>query len=312
MATQQSFDQRSSHSQTDRPHSCEKGEVWGAVLGQEIRSGAGAATRRGSAPVIDAHRAKHIAQLHALIQSRRAITPTPVIQENQVELSPLEDDSETMDGFLSPSPLPFLEESPPILPSDSDHCGQTSTKSSLGITNDLPLPSQSGRRHSDLYGLPSLTSHHNHHVSAPKGQLCQACLSMVLLKSLEGNHRNPSLAAHCPCHLRYHRPSGGTMTPPGYGRHKGSSDCSDFSVLQKSLLDIISGKAAPYHSSSTPLLYSSAEQRRASSAGDGNVKAPLLSGSLSVDKKVLQDDDDCLNIRGHQVPGAVGVVGDIS
>ncbi|XP_053704788.1 serine/threonine-protein kinase WNK2 isoform X1 [Synchiropus splendidus] len=304
MATQQSFDQGSSHSQTDRPHSCEKGEVWGAVLSQELRSGVGPATRRGSAPVIDTHRAKHIAQLHALIQSRRSITPTPVIQENQMELSPSEDDSETMDDFLSQSPLPFLQESPSYPPSESDHCGQTSVKSSLGATNFLPLPSQSGRRHSDLYGLPSLTSHHNHHVSMHRGQLCQACLSVVLLKSLEGSHRNPSLTPHCPCHSRYHRASGGTLTPPGYGRHKGSSDCSDFSVLQKSLLDIISGKAAPYHSTSTPLLYSSAEQRQASSAGDGNMKSHCQSGSLT---KILQDQEDCLNMRGQQVTSAVRV-----
>ncbi|XP_054637743.1 serine/threonine-protein kinase WNK2 [Dunckerocampus dactyliophorus] len=83
MATQQCH--RSIPFQTDRPHSCETGEVLGGVLSPELSTRFGAAARRGSAPVIDTHHAERIAQLHALKQSWRSVSPTPVVIENQRE-----------------------------------------------------------------------------------------------------------------------------------------------------------------------------------------------------------------------------------
>ncbi|KAK7884862.1 hypothetical protein WMY93_027985 [Mugilogobius chulae] len=53
-----------------RPRSCDKGEVWRPTLSPEIRARLGAATRRGSAPVIDTYRANHFSQLNGHIQSQ--------------------------------------------------------------------------------------------------------------------------------------------------------------------------------------------------------------------------------------------------
>ncbi|XP_070824699.1 serine/threonine-protein kinase WNK2 isoform X1 [Chaetodon trifascialis] len=311
MATQQS----NSPFLTDRPHSCEKGEVWGATLSPELRTRLGAAARRGSAPVIDTQRANHIAQLHALIQSQRSISPTPTVTENQSELSPSGLHSEAKDGVPSQSPLPLLQVSPVSSLSEYRRLSDTSIRPSSEATSEnLYLPPSSERRHSDLSSLLSLTCHHNHHFAMHRNHMCQACLSLLLVRSREGIHRGPSavMPAHlCPCDFRHHASSGGAMTTPGYGRLKGSSDCSDFSLLQQSLFNIISRKAAPCHTTPTQasLLHSSAAHRPACSDGDGSHKNHPLSGSLVGDQEPPQDCEDRFCAGEQQVTRAVGVAG---
>lgn len=303
---------------TDRPHSCEKGEVWGATLSPELRTRLGAATRRGSAPVIDTHRANHIAQLHALIQSRRSISPTPTVPEKLLELSPPEIHSEAKDGFSSQGALPVLQAFPVSSPSEYRRCSDTSIRLlSESTSENLTLPVPSVRRHSDLSNLLSLTSRHNHHFATHKGHMCQACLSLHLLRSREGSHCRPSVAMPtylCPCDFRQNLSSGGAMTTPSYGRLKGLSDCSNFSLLQQSLFNIICRKAAPCHTipSQASLLHSSAAHRPVRSDGDGSLKSNLLSGSMVGDREPLQDCEDRFCAREQQVTRAVGVVGHIS
>ncbi|XP_078111463.1 serine/threonine-protein kinase WNK2 isoform X3 [Sander vitreus] len=310
MATQQCHS--SSPFLTDRPHSCEKGEVWGATLSPELRTRLGAATRRGSAPVIDTHRANHIAQLHALIQSRRSISPTPTVPEKRLELSPPEIHSEAKDGFSTQGALPVLQAFPVSSPSEYRRCSDTSIRLlSESTSENLTLPVPSVRRHSDLSNLLSLPSRHNHHFPIHKGHMCQACLSLLLLRSREGCHCCPSVAMpthHCPCDLRQNLSSGGAMTTPSYGRLKGLSDCSNFSLLQQSLFNIISRKADPCHTiPSQALLHSSAAHRPVRSDGDGSLKRNLLSGSMVGDREPLQDCNDKFCAREQQVTKAVGV-----
>ncbi|KAK5923926.1 hypothetical protein CgunFtcFv8_000852 [Champsocephalus gunnari] len=126
MATQQY--QSGSPPLTGHPHSCEKGEVWGATLSPDLRTRLGATTRRGSAPVLDSQRANQISQLHALIQSQRSVSPTPTAPEVRLELSPPDLHSEAKDGFPSLSALPVLS-----VPSHNE-CRRFSD------TSILPLP----------------------------------------------------------------------------------------------------------------------------------------------------------------------------
>ncbi|XP_056240597.1 serine/threonine-protein kinase WNK2 isoform X2 [Seriola aureovittata] len=309
MATQQC--QSSNPLLTDRPHSCEKGEIWGATLSPELRTRLGAAARRGSAPVIDTHRENHIAQLHALSQFQRSISPTPTVLENQSELSPSDFHSEAEDGFPSQSALPMLQVSPVSSPSEYRRLSDTSIRPTSEASENLTLPMPSVRRHSDLSSLLSITSHHNHHLGMHKSHICQACLSL-LLRSREGSHRHPSVVMpthQCPCDLKYCPSSGGTVTTPGYGRLKGSGDCSDFSLLQKSLFNIISRKAAPCHTTPTQasLLDPSAAHRPACSDGDGSLKSRVLSGNSVRDQEPLQDCEDRFCAGEQQVTRAVGV-----
>ncbi|XP_037628002.1 serine/threonine-protein kinase WNK2-like isoform X3 [Sebastes umbrosus] len=309
MATQQ-CQSSSSPFLTDRPHSCEKVEVWGSTRSPELRTRLGAATRRGSAPVIDTSSANHIAQLHALIQSQRSISPTPHVPENQLEVSPPELHSEAKDGFPSQSAQPVLQVFPVSSPSEYRRFSDTIIRpSSEASSENFTLPVPSGRRHSDL---SSLTSHHNHHFAMNRGHVCQACLALLLLRSREGGYRRPSVAMpthHCPYDFRQNPSSGGTMTTPGYGRLKGLSDFADFSLLQQSLFNIISRKAAPCHTTPTQasLLHPSAAHRPARSDGDGSLKSHLLSRGLVGDQESLQDCEDSLCAREQQVTGAVGV-----
>ncbi|XP_040904928.1 serine/threonine-protein kinase WNK2 isoform X2 [Toxotes jaculatrix] len=311
MATQQC--QSSRPLLTDRPHSCEKGEIWRATLSPDLRIRLGAAARRGSAPVIDTHRANHIAQLHALSQSQRSISPTPTVQENQSELSPSEFHSEAEDGFTSQRGLPLLQVSPVSSPSEYRRLSDTSIRQPSEASENLTLPVPSGRRHSDLSSLLSVTSHHNPNFTMHKNHMCQACLSLLLLRSREGSYRHPCVVMpthHCPCDLRHYPSPGGTLTTPGFGRLKGSSDCSDFSLLQKSLFNIISRKTAPCHTT-TPtqasLLHPSAAHRPACSDGDSCLKSHLLNGSSVGDQEPLPVSEDKLCSREQQVTGAVGV-----
>ncbi|XP_040008841.1 serine/threonine-protein kinase WNK2 isoform X2 [Xiphias gladius] len=310
MATQQC--QSSSPFLTDRPHSCEKGEICWATLSPTLRAQLGTAARRGSAPVIDTHRANLITQLHALSQSQRSISPSPTAPENQSELNPSELHSEAQDGFPSKSVLPVLQVSPVSSPSEYRRLSDTGIRPSSEASENLTLPVPSGRRHSDLSSLLSITSHHNHHFAAHKSHVCQACLSLLLLRSREGSQRHPSVVMpthHCPCDFRNHPSSCGTMTTPGYGRLKGSSDCSDFSLLQKSLFNIISRKTAPCHTTPTQasLLHPSAAHGPSCSDGDGSLKSHLLSGNSVGDQEPLQDSEDRFCAGEQQVTGAVGV-----
>ncbi|XP_063741220.1 serine/threonine-protein kinase WNK2 isoform X2 [Eleginops maclovinus] len=281
MTTQQS--QSGSPPLTDRHHSCGKGELLGATFSPELRTCLGATARRGSAPVIDSHRANQIAQLHALIQSQRSVSPNPTVPEVRLELSPTELHSEAKDGFPSQNALSLLSVS------SHNECRRFSDTSirplseSAGESSTQPVPS--GRRHSDFSSLLSLTSHHNHLLAMHRGQLCQACLSLLLLKSREGTLHVPLVAMphhHCPCDFRQ------TLS---HGRLKGFSDCSDLSLLQQSLFNIISRKAAPCHTQHTQstTLHPSAAHRMARSHGDCSLKRHLLSGTLVGDREPLQD-----------------------
>ncbi|XP_071332734.1 serine/threonine-protein kinase WNK2 isoform X2 [Trachinotus anak] len=310
MATQQW--QSSGPFQTDRPHSCEKGEIWGATLSPDLRTRLGAAARRGSAPVIDTHRANHIAQLHALSQSQRSVSPTPTVTENQSQLSPSELHTEPENGFPFQSALPVLQVSPVSSPYEYRRLSDTSIRPASEASENLTLPVPSERRHSDLSSLLSITSHHNHHLGIHKSHICQACISLLLLRSREGSHRHSSVAMpthQCPCDFRHHPSSGGTTTTPGYGRLKGSNDCSDFSLLQKSLFNIISRKAAPCHNTHTQAspLHPSATHRPAHSDGDGSLKSCVLSGNSVRDQEPLQDSEDRFCAGEQQVTRAVGV-----
>ncbi|KAM4610978.1 serine/threonine-protein kinase WNK2 isoform 2-T2 [Polymixia lowei] len=301
---------------SERPRSCERGEVWQGALGLELMAQMGAAARRGSASVIDTLRANHIAQIHALIQShnRRSITPTPTALDNQSELSPTELDSEAEDGFPSQSDSPVLHVSPVLSPSESRRHSDTSMEPSLEATSGSPaLPVPGVRRHSDLSSLLSLTSQHHHQHAMHRGHMCQACLSLLLLRSREGGHRHPSFAmpAHpCACALRHHLTPGGTVPVSGSGGLKGQSDCSDFSLLQRSLLNIISRKTAPSNTPSNPgpsLLWPPGVHRPARSYGDGSLKVHPQSGSLVGEHKRSQDRRASYCVGEQQTTRAVGV-----
>lgn len=299
----------------DQPHSCEKGEVWVASLSPELKTRLGAAARRGSAPVIDTHRANNIAQLHALAQSQRSMSPTPIVQEHQSELTPPELHTETEDGFPSQNAVSVLQASPFSAASEYRRLSDTSIRPlSEATSENLTLPVPSGRRHSDLSSLLSLTSPHKHNFAMHTTHMCQACLSLLLLRSREGSSGLPCfvMPGHsCPCDLKLHPPSGGTANNPGYGRSKGSSDCSDFSLLQKSLFNIIGRKSAACHVTPTQssLLHPSAANRLALSDGDGSLKSNLLSGSSVGDQEPLRDCEDRFCAGEPDVTRAVGVVG---
>uniref|UniRef100_UPI0037E80B5E serine/threonine-protein kinase WNK2 isoform X1 n=1 Tax=Semicossyphus pulcher TaxID=241346 RepID=UPI0037E80B5E len=302
MATQQC--QSGSPFLTDRPRSCEKGEVWGATLSPELRTRLRAAARRGSAPVIDTHGANHIAQLYARsIHSQRSISPTPTVPENQSALNP-SDQSEAEDMHSPQGALPVLQVSPVCPYSEYRRLSDTSIRPLSEVTNEnLTPPAQGGRRHSDLSSLLSLASHHNHHVAMHRSQVCHACLSLLLLRSREGSHRRPSVVTPthlCPCDLRQHLSCGGTKNTPG----------SDFSLLQQSLFKIISRKAAPCQTTAAQasMLHSSAAHRP-SCDGDNSPKSRLRSGSLVGDQEHIQDCEDRFCAREQQVTRAVGVAG---
>ncbi|XP_029912055.1 serine/threonine-protein kinase WNK2 isoform X3 [Myripristis murdjan] len=313
MATQQ-CQSSSSFLAAERPHSCEKGGVWQAALGAELRAQMGAAARRGSAPVIDTRRVNQIAEMHALIQSqnKRSISPTPTVSENHYAFSPTELQSEAEDGFPYQGSAPVLRVSPLPSPSESrrhsDTCMEPSSETTSG---NLALPVPGGRRHSDLSSLLNLNSQHHHH-AMHKSHMCQACLSLLLLRSREGGHCHPSLVMpthHCACAIRHHHSSGVSMTAPGSGRLKGSSDCSDFSLLQKSLFNIISRKAAPSSTTTNQpsVLQSPAAHRPARSYGDSSLKIDPLSGSLGEEHKPLQDRRASYCAGEQQVTRALGV-----
>lgn len=298
--------QSSSPFLTGRPHSCEKSNVSEAALGPELRTRFGAASRRGSAPVIDTRSANHIAQLHALIQSLGSIRPAA--PDSRPDLDPTELHSEG--GFPFRSSLPALQGVPVSPPSDCRRCSDAAVGPPFAAAEISPPPVPSGRRHSDLSSLLSRTAHHSRHFGTYGGQVCHACLSLLLLRAREGSHRRPLVAAptrHSPRDLRTNPSSAGATATPGYGRLKGLSDCSDFSLLQRSLFNIIGRKAPPPGPAQAPLLPASAAHRPARSDGDAGLKSHLPRGGLVEDR----EPEDRLCARERQVPRAVGGVGHI-
>ncbi|KAK2851607.1 hypothetical protein Q5P01_007883 [Channa striata] len=302
MATQQC--QSSGPFLRGQPHSCERGQVWGPTLSPEIRTPLGAAARRGSAPVITTHSANHIAQLHALNQPQRSVFPRPAVLDPQSEVSPPELHSETEDG------LSVLQISSVSTPSEYRRLSDTCIRPPPETTSEnLTCSVLSGRRHSDLSSLLSLTSQ-KHNFVKHKTHMCQSCLSLLLSKSQDSNYNHPCVipAHQCPCGFTHH-PSSGSMTSPNYGRIKGSGDCSDFSLLQKSLLNIISRKAGPCHPTSTQLSvqYPSAAKRLARSYGDGSLQCQLQSGISVGHQESLHNSEDRFCVGEQEVAVAVGV-----
>lgn len=268
----------------------------------------GSGVRRGSAPVIDSLRANDIAQLH--VSSPRSVSPAPPVPRDQSELSP---SVRVKDAFPSQSSLPLLPVFPVSSASEYRRFSDTNIRPSSEAPNEnLTAPVRGGRRHSDLSSLLSLTSKQKHHLAKHGSHTCQACLSL-LLQSREASHHYPSIlmpTQSCPCELRPHL-SSGSMTNPSQGRLKGSSDCSDFSLLQQSLFNIIGRKAALSHTTTTQatLLQSTAVQRPVCSDGDVRVKSHRQSGNLVWQQESLQNCEDSLCAREQQVSRAVGAVG---
>ncbi|XP_029579529.1 serine/threonine-protein kinase WNK2 isoform X5 [Salmo trutta] len=272
-----------------RPRSCEKGEGWKGALGPELRVGVGAGARRGSASVIDTLRGNNIT-LHKLLQPltsgpcspQRSASPAPTSPDNQTESSSSEFLSEAEDGFPSPSALPatLLLALPDPTHSEARRHSDTSVESqTLEATNASRVKSVSGRRrHSDFSTLLSLNSAHQHHQGAPRKHLCQACFSLLLLKSQEGGHKQQHIAFPFPPHPC------GVATTAGSGGVKGQShigsDCSDLFLLQQNLMNIISCKTTLSNQGQPSLLHLPAAQQPAKNYGDGSLNL-LQRGSFS-------------------------------
>ncbi|KAM6925351.1 serine/threonine-protein kinase WNK2 isoform 2-T2 [Xenentodon cancila] len=297
----------------ERPHSRENGEIRGPMLSPDLRTRLGTSERRGSAPVVDIQRANYIAQLHAFIQSQRSVSPNPMVPESLSEVRPTEPHSETEDGFPPQCVLPVLQVSPVSSPSEFRRLSDTSVRPPSEATSDnLTLPVPSGRRHSDISGLLSLTSNHKYLSAMQRSHMCQACLSLLLLRSKDGNQPYPSVvtpAHHCPCDLRHHPLYGGKISTSNYGNLKGSNDYSNFSMLQQSLFNIISRRGAPCHTTptQTPLLQSSVVQRPSHSDGDCGLKSNSQFGCLYEDHESLQECEDGHCSREQQATTALGV-----
>ncbi|XP_047218727.1 serine/threonine-protein kinase WNK2-like isoform X2 [Girardinichthys multiradiatus] len=294
MATQQR--QKICHFLTGQPHSSEIGDVWQAPLSPQLRARLGSAERRGSAPVIDIQRASQIAQLHAFIQAQRSVSPIPIVRENMMELSPRETHpqpvSEVEERLPSPTTLPMFLLSPLSSPTELRRLSDAGIISPT-TSEGLAVPVQSPRRHSDLSSLFSLTSNENHLSGLHKNSECQACLSLLLSKSQSGSHHSSNVISpthHCLSDMRQHPLSSGKLHASGYGQPKGSCDYSNFSMLQQSLINIISRKSIPtvVVPPQTFPLQSSAAQRPSHSDGECTPTSPPQSNSLLQDHESLQ------------------------
>ncbi|XP_029689096.1 serine/threonine-protein kinase WNK2 isoform X5 [Takifugu rubripes] len=284
----------------DRPRSCEKSEVWEAGH----RAQFGGAARRGSAPVIDTLRSNHIAHLRAFIQSPRSISPTPPLLEDQSEFSHSAIRSGEKDCVPSHCALPLLRVSPVSSPSQPRRLSDNNIRrESITTSENITIPVPGGRRHSDLSSLLTLKSKHNN-LALQRCHACQACLSL-LQRSREGSHHRPSIIT--PVSSCEHP---GTVPSLSFGRQRGSSDCSDFSLLQQSLFNIIGRKAAPCPTTThnNLLLQSSAAPRPVCSDGDIRMKSRLLTGGLVGEKESPKNIEDSLCAGEQQWSGAeIGV-----
>ncbi|KAK0133365.1 Serine/threonine-protein kinase WNK2 [Merluccius polli] len=290
MVTQQvSVQSFGAHWSPERPRSCERDEVWRGNLDPEFKR---SAARRGSASVIDTLRANQIAQLHTLInaQKKRSISPTLVASASQTELS--SNDSEAEDGFpchRAPSPLPKPSESR----RHSDAC-----PTALSGQAEMPAVAP-GRRHSDLSGLLSLNAQlHLQQQQHARGRVCPVCLSLLMLRSQEGCRPIPALAMpvhHCACAFQqqqqqqhHHRNPGGATASLGAAAPKDPGERSDFSVLQQSLLNIISRRSTDVTAGpGRPLLYpvATAAGRPVHSYADGSLRFLSHGGAHPQDRR---------------------------
>lgn len=239
-----------------------------------------------------------MAQLHALAQPPRSISSSPVMYEDQSDHLR----SEGTDCFPPQAAPPLLQVSPVSPPPECRRLSDSSIRSSCDASSEnLSLPVSTGRRHSDLSSLLSLGCHPLPHFAMHRSHSCQACLSLLLARSRESSHR----VAACPYDCRHHPSSSGTLTPPIYCRPKASNDCSDFSLLQQSLFNIISRKAPPCHSQT-----SAAPHRPPPSGdGDGSLKTHPPSGSLLWDQEHARDWEDRFCTGEQHFARAVGGVG---
>ncbi|XP_011475582.1 serine/threonine-protein kinase WNK2 isoform X6 [Oryzias latipes] len=301
MATQQC--QSGNPFPTDRPRSCDNGRFLGATLSPNLRTRLGSGERRGSAPVIDTQ--NHTDHFHALLAPRNAISPTPMVMENKFE-----PESETEVGFLSPTSPPRILVSPVYSPSEFRRFSDVCVGAQSEACEELTPPVSHGRRHSDIGSLLSLTSNSKHHCVIHKTPMCQACMSLLQLRSQEGNPWPfPAVlsAHHCPCDLRRHPSSGGKFSTSN-GQPKCLNEYSDFSMLQQSLFNIIGYKAAPCNT--TPLqaspLGSSIAPKQLGDR-DGSLKSPTQCGSLFKNQETFQDSEDKCYSRKQQATTAVGV-----
>ncbi|XP_024148056.1 serine/threonine-protein kinase WNK2 isoform X4 [Oryzias melastigma] len=274
---------------TDRPRSCER--VLGAALSPTLRTRLGSGERRGSAPVIDTQ--NHIAHLQALVPPWRAISPTPMVMENE---------SEAEVGFLSPTSPPLLLVSPVSPPSEIRRFSDVCVGLKSEATEEMTLPVSHGRRHSDIGSLLSLTSNNKPHCAIHKTPMCQACISLLQLRSQEGNSRLSPTALpmhHCPCDLR---------RQPSSGQTKCLNDYLDFSMLQQSLFNIISRKASPCNSTHLQASHlGSSMAPKQFGDRDCSLKSPTLCGRLSKSQETLLESEDKCCSRKQQATTAVGV-----
>lgn len=273
--------------------SCAKSEAWETRL----RARCGSAARRGSAPVIDTLRSNQIAHLHAFIQSPRSISPTPTVLEDESEPSPSAIHSEEKDGLPSRYAVPLLRVSPASSPSETRRPSDTNIRrGSMASGEAIAVPVSGGRRHSDLGSLLTLNSKRNN-LALQRCHACQACLSLRQKPREESPHR-PSLGASSCEHS-------GTPSAPCSGRLRGSSDCSDFSFLQQSLINIIGRRVAPCNATTpnNPLLQPSAAQRPVYSDGDIRMKSRLLSGLVG-EKEPPENCEDSFCAAEQQCSGA--------
>uniref|UniRef100_A0A3P9JEW2 non-specific serine/threonine protein kinase n=1 Tax=Oryzias latipes TaxID=8090 RepID=A0A3P9JEW2_ORYLA len=301
MATQQC--QSGNPFPTDQPRSCDNGRFLGATLSPNLRTRLGSGERRGSAPVIDTQ--NHTAHLHALLPPRNAISPSPMVMENKFE-----PESETEVGFLSPTSPPRILVSPVYSPSELRRFSDVCVGAKSEACEELTPPVSHGRRHSDIGSLLSLTSNSKLHCVIHKTPMCQACMSLLQLRSQEGNPWPfPAVlsAHHCPCDLRRHPSSGGKFSTSN-GQPKCLNEYSDFSMLQQSLFNIIGYKAAPCNT--TPLqaspLGSSIAPKQLGDR-DGSLKSPTQCGSMFKNQETFQDSEDKCSSRKQQATTAVGV-----
>ncbi|XP_061625340.1 serine/threonine-protein kinase WNK2 isoform X2 [Phyllopteryx taeniolatus] len=279
MATQQC--QRSINFPTDRPHSCETGEVWGSVLSPELCTHFGVAARRGSAPVVDAYHVDPVPQLRSLKLSLTSARPYPFVIEKQWE-------HHSKAEAASPSRVAH----PLLFDSMGD---QFIAPSSEATSGNMTLPVTRGRRHSDISGLQSLTCHHSNQHRGGMRRLASSVLP------------------RCLCDCKPTLSSVETIPTPALGQLKGSSDCSDFLLLQKSLLYIIHQKGPPCRTATAQhtSIHSSASHSNPFATGDGNLKNHLLTASLCGGKEPVHGCEDRSFAREQHIDSAMGVASSV-
>lgn len=244
-----------------------------------------------------------MALLTAFVRSPRSISPTPTLFEDHSEPTPSAVCSGEKDGLPSKFALPLLRVSPVSSPYEPRRLSDTNIRrESMATGETITVPVSGGRRHSDLSSLLTLKSKH---LALHQCHACQACLSL-LQRSREGSHHPPSIVM--PVHLSSCEPSR-TLPSPCFGHRRGSSDCSDFSLLQQSLYNIIGRKVAPCNvtTHNNPLLQSTAAQTPVCSDGDIRMKSRLLRGGLVGEKEPPKNCEESF-CSGAET----GVVGDSS